>query len=59
MRNDLVYKSGKPSKESLRLAEDMVIEGHLQVTPNDIKEEMEALSSRIDIMVNQGFRDCP
>ncbi len=55
VRNDLVHRSGIPKPETSNVAPDVVIEGHLQITPNDIKEEMEVLTRKVDLVVSEEY----
>ncbi|HET6426367.1 MAG TPA: hypothetical protein VFG20_21925 [Planctomycetaceae bacterium] len=55
IRNDLVHRSGIPKPETSSIAADVVIERHLQITPNDIKEEMDALTPRIDLLTSEKY----
>lgn len=55
VRNDLVHNSGTPSHLTSQIAADVIIDGHLQITPNDIKEQMEILTAKIDLFVDQVY----
>lgn len=59
IRNDLVHKSGVPKAKTLQMAPDVVIDGHLQITPNDIKEEMEILTAKVELLTNENYPPAP
>ena len=55
VRNDLAHNGGCPGERTKELAPDMIIEGHIAVTPNDIKEAFTELKLKVDILLDQRF----